>query len=224
MNTVNNLGNLTAKEMGLASCHICSRLSPVSLKNCPRCLAPLHLRKVNSIQRTWALLLTASLLYIPAMLYPVTTIYALGLVEASTLMGSVIHFFQSGSWPVAIVIFVASVAVPILKIIGLSYLLICVQFDRCHNRLQLTRLYRVVEFVGRWSMIDVFVVAILVALVHIGIFINIIPGLGIMAFAGVVVLTMFASMQFDPRLLWDEPAGKSAILKSSFIDQEGQHG
>ena len=144
------------------------------------------------------------MLYIPAMLYPVTTVYALGQVQASTLMGSVIHFFESGSWPIAVIIFVASVAVPILKIIGLACLLVFAKRKNQQQRLQLTKLYRVVEFVGRWSMIDVFVVAILVALVQIGIFINIIPGLGIMAFTGVVVVTMFAAMQFDPRLIWDD--------------------
>ena len=195
---------VTAKQMKLASCHVCSQLSPDTEHTCPRCLAPLHLRKTDSIQRSWALLITAAMLYIPAMLYPVTTVFALGEVQSSTLMGSVIHFFHSGAWPIAVIIFVASVAVPILKIIGLAYLLICAQFKSHKNRVQLTRLYRMVEFVGRWSMIDVFVVAILVALVQIGIFINIIPGLGIMAFTGVVVVTMFAAMQFDPRLIWDD--------------------
>ena len=194
----------TARELGLSSCHICSQLSSTDVHQCPRCMTPLHLRKKDSIQRSWALLITAVMLYIPAMLFPVTTVYALGQVQASTLMGSVIHFIESGSWPIAIVIFVASIAVPILKIIGLSYLLISAQRKQNSNRVQLTKLYRVVEFVGRWSMIDVFVVAILVALVQIGIFINIIPGLGIMAFTGVVVLTMFAAMQFDPRLIWDD--------------------
>ncbi len=195
---------VTAKELGLSSCHICSQLSPANEHRCPRCMSPLHVRKTDSIQRSWALLITATMLYIPAMLYPVTTVLALGQVQASTLMGSVIHFLESGSWPIAIVIFVASVAVPILKIIGLGYLLITTQRKHKKNRVQLTRLYRLVEFVGRWSMIDVFVVAILVALVQIGIFINIIPGLGIMAFTGVVVITMLAAMQFDPRLIWDE--------------------
>ena len=204
MSTDINDASVTARQLALSSCHICSQLSPATSPECPRCLSPLHLRKVNSIQRSWALLITAAMLYIPAMVYPVTTVYALGQVQASTLMGSVVHFFESGAWPIAIIIFVASVAVPILKIVGLGYLLICVQQKNISNRVQLTKLYRMVEFVGRWSMIDVFVVAILVALVQIGIFINIIPGLGIMAFTGVVVVTMFAAMQFDPRLIWDD--------------------
>ncbi len=203
MSTEKEFLMVTARDLNLSSCHVCSQLSPATVHLCPRCMSPLHLRKVNSIQRSWALLITAVMLYIPAMLYPVTSVYALGQVEASTLMGSVIHFLESGSWPIAIVIFVASIAVPILKIIGLGYLLVCVQRKKHENRLQLTRLYRMVEFVGRWSMIDVFVVAILVALVQFGIFINIIPGIGIMAFTAVVIVTMFASMQFDPRLIWD---------------------
>jgi len=195
---------VTAKELGLSSCHVCSQLAPADQHQCQRCLAPLHMRKTDSIQRSWALLITAAMLYIPAMFYPVTTIYALGQQQASTLMGSVLHFFESGSWPIAIIIFVASVAVPILKIIGLAYLLISAKKIDIKNQVQLTKLYRVVEFVGRWSMIDVFVVAILVALVQIGVFINIIAGFGILAFTGVVVVTMFAAMQFDPRLIWDK--------------------
>lgn len=195
---------VTARQLSLSSCHVCSQLSPATVHTCPRCRSPLHIRKVYSVQRSWALLITAVMLYFPAMLYPVTTVYALGEIQASTLMGSVVHFFETGSWPVAIIIFTASVAVPIMKIIGLGYLLICVQRKNHKNQLQLTRLYRMVELVGRWSMIDVFVVAILVALVHIGIFISIIPGLGIMAFTGVVVVTMFAAFQFDPRLIWDD--------------------
>jgi len=204
MNAEKKFVAVTARQLNLASCHVCSQLSLDKMHTCPRCMAPLHIRKVNSVQRSWALLITAAMLYIPAMFYPVTTVYVLGQVEASTLMGSVVHFFETGSWPIAIVIFTASVAVPIMKIIGLSYLLICIKRKKHKNQLQLTRLYRMVEFVGRWSMIDVFVVAILVALVHIGIFISIIPGLGIMAFTGVVVVTMFAAMQFDPRLIWDD--------------------
>ena len=204
MNTASAAKPVTAKELGLSSCHVCSRLSPVNEHQCPRCMAPLHIRKPDSIQRAWALLITAAMLYIPAMIFPVTTVMALGNVQASTLMGSVIHFIESGSWPIALVIFTASVAVPILKIIGLAFLLISVTQKNKTSRVQLTKLYRMVEFVGRWSMIDVFVVAILVALVQIGIFINIIPGLGILAFTGVVVVTMLAAMQFDPRLIWDE--------------------
>lgn len=193
----------TAYELNISNCHVCGLLAHVHEQQCERCHCALHLRKRDSIQRTWALLVASTLFYIPAMLYPVSTIYVLGSVQQSTLMGSVIHFLQGKSWPIGIIIFVASVAVPLFKIIGLGYLLVTVQSKSGANRLQRTQLYRAIELVGRWSMIDVFVIAILVALVQVGIFINIIPGLGIMAFTGVVILTMFAAMSFDPRLIWD---------------------
>lgn len=194
---------VTAQELNISSCHVCGLLDYAHSSECSRCHAALHIRKHESVQRTWALLIASALLYIPAMLYPVSTVSVLGSVQQSTLMGSVIHFLQGSSWPIGIVIFLASVAVPLFKIIGLGYLLISVQIKSREHRLQRTRLYRAIELVGRWSMIDVFVIAILVALVQVGIFINIIPGIGIMAFTGVVILTMFAATNFDPRLIWD---------------------
>ncbi len=196
--------SVTAQELNISSCHVCGLLDHAHESQCSRCHASLHIRKRDSVQRTWALLTASALLYIPAMLFPVSTVSVLGSVQQSTLMGSVMHFLQSGSWPIGIVIFVASVVVPLFKIIGLGYLLISVQMNSNRHRLQRTKLYRAIESVGRWSMIDVFVIAILVALVQVGIFINIIPGVGIMAFTGVVVLTMFAAINFDPRLIWDQ--------------------
>jgi len=201
---MNGSALVSANELNLSSCHVCGVLQHSNELNCARCNATLHVRKRNSVQRTWALLVASILFYIPAMLYPVSTIQALGTVKQSTLMGSVIHFLQSSSWPIGIVIFIASVAVPLFKIFGLGYLLVTVQVKSRRNQLPRTRLYRVIELVGRWSMIDVFVIAILVALVQVGIFINIVPGVGIVAFTGVVIFTMFAAMSFDPRLIWDQ--------------------
>lgn len=192
-----------ALENGLVGCHICSLVSHADARRCRRCHAPLHQRKNASVQNTWALLITAAGLYVPAMLLPVSTVNAIGMSFSSTLMGSVISFYKSGSWPVALVIFVASIVVPVFKIIGLGYLLISVQTRSKQFARQRAQLYRLIEFVGRWSMIDVFVVALLVALVQMGVLANIEPGLGIVAFASVVVLTMFASNTFDPRLIWD---------------------
>lgn len=194
----------TARKLGLVGCHACSRLARAGQQHCQFCQAHLHSRKPASLQRTWALLATAVVLLVPAMTLPVSIVHSLGEATPSTIMDSVIYFFQNGALPVAVVIFVASILVPLFKILGLSFLLISVQAGLATSRVQRTRLYRMIEFVGRWSMIDVFVVAILVALVHFGIFLNINPGKGIGAFAGVVVLTMLASMSFDPRLIWDE--------------------
>ena len=198
------MSNLTARERDILSCHVCSRLAEQGERRCRRCNASLHLRKPQSLQRAGALLVTSALLYIPAMLLPVSTVYALGAAQESTLMGSVIHFIEAGSWPIGLVIFFASVAIPIVKILGLGYLLIGVHTRASRNRLQRARLYQIIEFVGRWSMIDVFVIAILVALVQIGVFINIVAGAGIFAFTCVVIFTMLAAMSFDPRLIWDE--------------------
>lgn len=193
----------TAQDAGLVGCHVCSLVSGNGETHCRRCQAVLHGRKPNSIQRTWAYLLTAAGLYVPAMVLPVSTVHQLGESHTTTLMGSVVSFVESGAIPIALVIFIASVVVPLFKLIGLAYLLVSVQRRSRRFPMQRTRLYRLIEFVGRWSMIDVFVVALLVALVQIGVFVSIDTEPGIIAFAAVVVLTIFASNAFDPRLIWD---------------------
>jgi paraquat-inducible protein A len=196
---------LTARRLGLVACHRCHLLCRQAAKpvTCPRCGAPLHSRKPNSIARTWALVLAATVFYIPANVLPVTITTSFGMVQSDTIMSGVIYFMHSGSWPVALVIFVASIFVPILKLIILSFLLISVQ-RRWHWRpVDRTRLYRLTEAIGRWSMLDVFVVTILVALVHLGALANIEAGPGALFFAAVVVVTMFAAEAFDPRLIWD---------------------
>jgi len=201
---------LTAREASLVSCHSCHLLSRApSPKDtraalCPRCGASLHQRKPNSIARTWALVLAALIFYIPANVLPITMTTSMGKVHADTIMSGVIYFMVSGSWPIALVIFIASIFVPLLKILVLSYLLISVQRKsdwRLHDR---TRLYRITEVVGRWSMLDIFVITILVALVKLGSLAAIEAGPAAVFFAAVVVMTMFAAMSFDPRLIWDE--------------------
>ena len=199
----------TAARSGLFNCHGCSllvRRPPVSGQmhvRCPRCGAPLHLRKPNSITRTWALLIAAIIFYIPANLLPVTITTYLGSTQPDTIMSGVIFFMQTGSWGIALIIFVASIVVPIAKLIVLMGLLISVQ-RRSHWRPEeRTRLYRITELVGRWSMLDVFVVTVLVALVRIGYLTTIEAGSGVVYFAAVVVITMIAAMTFDPRLIWD---------------------
>lgn len=195
----------TAKSMGMVSCTRCHLLSKGTGGGnvCPRCGTPLHSRKPESISRTWALVIAAFIFYIPANLLPVTYTTSFGVVQADTILSGVIYFIRSGSWPIALIIFVASVFVPILKLIILIFLLLSVQFRWQWRPVDLTRLYHVTEAVGRWSMLDIYVITILVALVHLGALANISAGSGAIFFALVVVITMLAAESFDPRLIWD---------------------
>jgi len=200
----------TARRMGWVSCSVCHLLSSaaphedrVEVFRCPRCGARLYSRKPDSVARTWALVLAACIFYIPANVLPMTTVVALGKVQSDTIMSGVIYFIQSGSWPIALIIFVASVFVPLLKLLILAFLLISVQRRSRLRPIDRTRLYLLTEAVGRWSMLDVFVVTILVAMVNLGALATIQAGPAALYFAAVVVLTMFAAMSFDPRLIWD---------------------
>ncbi len=196
---------MTAREMGMLSCHCCHLLCYQADGSiaCPRCGAELHCRKPNSIARTWALVIAALVFYIPANILPVTHTAALGSVQSDTIMSGVIYFIHSGSWPVALIIFIASVFVPLLKLVILIGLLLSVQFRSQRRPLDRARLYRLIEAIGRWSMLDVFVVTILVALVHMGTLANVVAGPGALYFGAVVVVTMFAAQSFDARLIWD---------------------
>lgn len=191
----------SAAEHGLAHCEVCGRVSPVREGRCPRCGARLHLRQPESLQRTWALTIAALLLYFPANLLPVLRLESFYGDQQNTIIGGVIQFWQEADYPVAIIIFVASIVIPVLKIISIVTLCFAARSGR--NPWWMTRLYRVTEFIGRWSMVDVFVVAILVAVVQLGSTISIHPGPGALSFAAVVILTMFAALSFDPRLIWD---------------------
>ena len=170
---------------------------------CPRCSAPLHQRKPNSLTRTWALLITAAILYIPANLFPIMTVISLGHGEPDTIISGVIALADAGLWPLAALVFFASILVPVLKLAGLTMLLITTQRGSTWRLQDRTVLYRIIEFVGRWSMIDIFMISILVALVQLGEIATIEPGIGAIAFASVVIITMIASESFDPRLMWD---------------------
>ena len=196
-----------ARDMGLLGCHVCGLVSrsqgdEQSLR-CPQCHSVLHSRTPNSLARTWALLLTAMILYIPANLLPMMETTYLGEVTTDTIISGVLLFIEEGDWLVAGIIFSASIMIPILKMSSLLYLLISVHRRCAVRKRQRALLYRVTELVGRWSMVDVFVVGLLTALVHMGLISNIYPGMGIMAFAGVVILTMLAALSFDSRLIWD---------------------
>jgi paraquat-inducible protein A len=163
----------------------------------------LHFRKPGSIGRTWALLFAACILYIPANLMPIMITSSVFDTQADTIISGVVYLWTSGSWPIAVVVFVASVMVPVLKLLALCYLLICVQLRVTVRARERAQIHRVLVFVGRWSMLDVFVVALLVALVHIEALATVQAGPGAAAFGAVVLLTMFAYITFDPRLIWD---------------------
>ena len=198
---------LTAAQAGLVSCETCHLLSaPVNAAEpgyCPRCGAELTSRRHHSIQYTWALVIAAAICYIPANVLPVLTTTALGSVDSDTIMGGVLLLYNTGSWPLALVVLVASVMVPLGKLIALSYLLITVQRGSISSNHERTRLYRLVELIGRWSMLDVFVDTFVVALVQLEPLMSVQPGPGVLFFMSVVVLTMLAAQSFDPRLIWD---------------------
>jgi paraquat-inducible protein A len=193
----------TAAAAGLACCHTCYGLVAADERRCPRCRTRVHLRLPNSLQRTMALVLTAALLYIPAMTLPIMTTVNLGEATDSTVVGGVVILWRMGSYAIAGVIFIASVCVPIGKLIVLSLLCWMARYGPAGYARQHTVLYRLTELVGRWSMIDVFVVAILVALIKLGDVLSFYPGLAALAFTVVVIVTMLAAETFDPRLLWD---------------------
>ncbi|SDK78131.1 paraquat-inducible protein A [Franzmannia pantelleriensis] len=195
------------KVTGCPTCGLINRLTADGHGQCRRCGERLHARLPHSLQRTWALLAASVVMYIPANVYPIMTTTTMGNTSQSTIIGGVVELWQMGDWPVATVIFVASVIVPVGKILALAWL--CLMINRSDELSNATRtvLYRITEFIGRWSMIDVFVVAMLVALIRAGALMSITPGPAALAFGAVVVLTMLAAMTFDPRLIWDDPAG-----------------
>jgi len=189
----------------LIRCDSCDLLAPAprSGARCARCGAPLRRRKHDSVARSWALILAAAILYIPANVYPFLTLISFGSGAPDTILSGVRHLVEAGMWPLALLVFFASITVPVLKIVGLGLLLVLTQRrSRWHLR-ERTRLYRIIEAIGRWSMIDIFMLSILVALVKLGTVATVSPGIGSLSFAGVVLLTMFAAMAFDPRLMWD---------------------
>jgi len=198
---------LSARERGLIGCTVCGHLSEgqggIAAQRCPRCSSPLHSRKTESLARTWALLLTSYFLLVPANFLPITITHSLFGVQADTIMSGVLYFWEEGAFDLAIVIFTASIFVPLAKLFALTYLAYSVQTANRRDPLRRTRLYRAVEFVGKWSMLDIFVVALLAQLVQFSTLASIVPGYGAAAFAALVVVTMLATLSFDPRLIWD---------------------
>ncbi|MGH7121800.1 MAG: paraquat-inducible protein A [Acetobacteraceae bacterium] len=191
---------------GALACHGCGLVSSprdTVRPRCPRCGSALHRRKRNSIARTWALVIAATILYIPANYYPVLTVVQLGAGAPSTIVGGVIELIDAQQWPLAALVFLASLAIPLLKLVGLAAMLIATQFGATGWLRERTILFAIVEFIGRWSMIDIFMESLLGALVQFGNLVTIVPGVGAVSFCAVVFLTMFAAGSFDPRLMWD---------------------
>jgi paraquat-inducible protein A len=197
--------SLSATGAKIINCHTCGLLNVEEDRHqyCVRCSSPLHYRKYNSIEATWALLSAAALLLIPANIYPVMTVIRFGQGEPNTIMSGVLHLIEGGMWGLAMIVFIASIVVPVMKLIALSFLLITVQNKSVWRPRDRTMLYRVTEIVGAWSMVDIFLVGLLSALVSLDALTTIRPGIGAVFFAGVVVITMFAAQKFDPRLIWD---------------------
>ena len=202
----------TAAQAGLLSCEACQLLSRPASATEPgfsrRCGEKLEFRRHGSIQTTWALVIAAAICYIPANALPVLNTTTLGTSEGDTILGGVAFLYTSGSWPLALIVLVASVMIPLGKLVALVYLLITVQRGSVTSSHERTRLYRMVEFIGRWSMLDVFVDTFTVALVQLQPLMSVAPGAGVLFFAAVVVLTMLAVESFDPRLIWDSASTK----------------
>jgi paraquat-inducible protein A len=191
-------------------CHQLNRQTPNTVdQDCTRCGARVHARRTDSLKRTWALLLTAALMYIPANLLPIMTVYSLGKGEPDTIMSGVIALINYGMTPIALVVFVASILVPTFKLVGLTLLLYSIERHQPLAARQRGWMYRFIEWIGRWSMLDIFVITILVALVNFGSLATIEAGFGAVAFCSVVILTMLAAVTFDPRLIWDNTESES---------------
>ena len=194
---------LTARAAGLAGCRTCGKVARVGTDACPRCGTPMHVRAPASIQRVLAWLTVGFICYIPANLLPMLRTRTLGRESDNTIVGGVIELFHHGAWDIALVVFTASVLIPTTKFVVILYLIYSIRFHAhlaIHARI---RLYEFVEFIGRWSMIDVFVVAILTALVQLGFIVSINPGSAAVFFALSVAFTMLSAQALDPRLIWD---------------------
>ena len=202
------MAELTATSQGLQGCPVCTLINPLDSGSCRRCGAhghpPPHSAHAwsESLQRTWAWLLTSVILYIPANFLPIMYTHSWGSVRESTILGGVVTLWHHGSYPIAVVIFVASVLVPVGKIIVLGWLCLSIQLGLTGSLKHKTVMYRLTEAVGRWSMVDVYVVGTLVALIQLGKIMTILPGPAALAFAGMVCTTMLAARSFDSRLLW----------------------
>ena len=219
----------TARQAGLVACHFCNTLSQLPKNvddinkvelHCPCCQSVVHSRIPDSLSKTMALLIAAIILYIPANTLPIMTVTLWGDGQPDTILSGVVHLMDGGMWPLAFLIFVASIFIPVLKLMILTGLVLSIQFNAHWKPRDRTVLYRITEFVGRWSMVDVFVIGILVTLVQFGNTANVTPGIGSLSFAAVVILTMFAAHTFDPRLIWDQLANEAATISTPPLEAD----
>ena len=214
-----------ARHYGLLTCHTCAMVvqdQKDGHTRCPRCGDAVHQRKARSLSRAWALLATAVILYVPANIFPIMTVTYLGRSEADTILSGVAVLAKAGEWPIAIVVFTASILVPIVKIVMLSWVYMTTYLGLSGPLKERTLIYRVTELVGRWSMVDVFMVSILAALVKLGNIASVQPGFGAVAFCGVVIATMLSAMAFDPRLIWDRTGTGGSQSSTSDVYAQDQ--
>jgi paraquat-inducible protein A len=198
---------LTAMQRGLQTCEACGLVSrpPAGADEgrCPRCDGEIAFRKPDSLERTWALLIAAAVCYVPANLLPVLTTTTAAGAESDTILQGVVLLWSPTGWPLSLIVLFASIMIPVGKIVALAYLLLGVRRGSIESSTQRVRLYRLVRFIGRWSMVDVFVDTFTAALVQLQPLMSVEPASGLFFFAAVVVLTMLAVESFDPRLIWD---------------------
>ena len=214
---------MRAIEKGMISCHLCHQIVVLPKKqqegvlHCPRCYEPIHIRKPYSIQYTWALVIASIIFYIPANLLPMMEVHTFAGTQSDTILSGVLYFLETGSYLIASVIFIASIIVPITKLIILIYLLISIQKGSVKKKRMRKKLYVLTKIIGKWSMVDVYVVAIMIALVHFGGLTEIRVGSGATYFLLVVIITMIAAMQFDPKLIWDMQTDKEKSRNAANI-------
>lgn len=205
--------NFTASLEQLSQCPMCMSLNPIDETYCLQCHRHLYSNSHVSIQKTIALLITSFVLFIPANLLPMMSTTLLGTTTENTILGGIIVLWQNQSYPVAIIIFFASIVIPITKLLALSWLCYNVSFHNFSSKRTGHNLYRITELIGRWSMIDIFVVAILVAMIQRGILIRVEPGFAAIAFTALVICTMLAAITFDPRLIWQQNLNEDINVK-----------
>ena len=208
---------MNGRELQKKLCLVCHNICDQTIVCCPRCGARVSTRLNNSLSRSWALTITAALLYIPANMLPMMTVSTFGSGEPDTIMSGVISLVNHGMVPIATLVFVASILIPLLKLLGMTWLLTSVYRARKHE-LPLSRkmqLYRLIIWIGRWSMLDVFIISLLAGLVQFGQLGQVTAGAGAWAFSAVVVMTMLAAITFDPRLLWDASETRSANFEGA---------
>lgn len=215
-----------AIDQDLAACRTCGKVTPMEFHSrCPRCRSRLYIRKPNSVENTLALLAAAIALFVPSHVLPMIRVTELGVAVDKTIIVGMSTFWNEGAYPIAIVIFCASILIPVLKIGALLWLCAAAKGMVHPSPGSLGKVYHITELLGRWSMIDIFVVGILVSLVQFGNYTSIVPMPGALAFGAVVMLTMFSAMNFDPRLLWDRldhPDCKTRSRKSKKFQAKNQ--